>query len=67
MIELKGMRGIVTGASSGIGLAIAEVLAGCGAEVYCISRTGKPKDASYVVPAGIHHLSGDISDYEQMK
>lgn len=67
MIDLKGMRGIVTGASSGIGLAIAEVLAGCGAQVYCISRTGKPKDASCNVPEGVHHLAGDISDYNQMK
>lgn len=39
MEELKGRAGIVTGASSGIGYAIAETLAGAGATVYVISRT----------------------------
>lgn len=67
MIDLHGCRGIITGASSGIGLAISEVLANCGAQVFCISRTGKPKDASTVVPAGVTHLAGDICDTAQMK
>lgn len=67
MIDLHGCRGIITGASSGIGLAISEVLASCGAQVFCISRTGKPKDASTVIPAGVTHLAGDICDTAQMK
>lgn len=67
MIDLHGCRGIITGASSGIGLAISEVLATCGAQVFCISRTGKPKDANTVVPAGVTHIAGDICDTEQMR
>ena len=44
MLELKDYVGIVTGASSGIGLAIANSLAEAGATVYIISRTGKVKE-----------------------
>ena len=43
-LELKGKTGIVTGASSGIGFQIANVLAEAGAAVYAISRTGAPKE-----------------------
>ena len=39
MKELEGRVGIVTGGSSGIGYAIANVLAENGAAVYVISRT----------------------------
>ena len=39
MKELEGYAGIVTGASSGIGLAIANSLAEAGATVFIISRT----------------------------
>lgn len=60
------MRGIITGASSGIGLGIAKVLAGEGHTVYCISRTGKPKDPSEKAIEGIIHLKGDITDSAQM-
>ncbi|MFQ9703887.1 MAG: SDR family NAD(P)-dependent oxidoreductase [Enterocloster clostridioformis] len=44
MNELEGRIGIVTGASSGIGYAIANVLAESGAVVYAISRTGAVKE-----------------------
>nr|WP_321299392.1 SDR family oxidoreductase [uncultured Sphaerochaeta sp.] len=67
MIDLQGRRGIVTGASSGIGLAISEVLAECGAQVFCVSRTGKPKDESSKVPELVTHIAGDICDAQQMK
>ena len=67
MIDLHGYRGLITGASSGIGLAISEVLAAAGAQVYCVSRTGKPKDVTYKVPEGVTHLCGDICDTQQMK
>lgn len=43
-LELKGKTGIVTGASSGIGFQIANVLAEAGATVYAVSRTGAPKE-----------------------
>lgn len=44
MKEFEGRTGIVTGGSSGIGYAIANVLAENGATVYVISRTGKEKE-----------------------
>ena len=39
MFDLKGRRGIITGASSGLGLAMANVLAEAGATVYALSRS----------------------------
>ena len=44
MLDLTGRRGIITGASSGLGLAMANVLAEAGAEVYALSRTGGVKE-----------------------
>ena len=38
-IDLRGMRGIVTGASRGLGAAIAAALADAGAEVHSLSRS----------------------------
>jgi NAD(P)-dependent dehydrogenase (short-subunit alcohol dehydrogenase family) len=71
MSTLQGRRGIITGASSGIGLATAAVLASEGAEVIVISRTGAPKNSTAgKTPAGvdnIHHFKGDITDYSAMK
>ena len=58
---------MITGASSGIGLATAQVLAEAGAKVYSISRTGKPKDENYVSHQNVIHLKGDITDSEEMK
>jgi len=66
MEDLSGYTGLVTGASGGIGLAIATFLAECGASVYCISRTGKPKDQDIQPAGGIHHLRGDICDQAAM-
>lgn len=43
MKEFEGRTGIVTGGSSGIGYAIANVLAENGATVYVISRTERKK------------------------
>jgi NAD(P)-dependent dehydrogenase (short-subunit alcohol dehydrogenase family) len=60
------MIGIITGASSGIGLAVAEVLAAEGHVVYAISRSGKPKDESVIVSKNIIHIKGDVCDSEQM-
>ena len=44
MFDLTGRRGIITGASSGLGLAAANVLAEAGAVVYALSRTGGVKE-----------------------
>lgn len=67
MRELEGRVGIVTGGSSGIGLAIANTLAEAGASVYIISRTGKTKEGYETSSKGTVNLKGDISDYESMK
>ena len=64
---LAGKAGIVTGGSSGIGFAVANVLAEAGATVYVISRTGAPKKDAGVSAEGVVHLKGDISDKEAMK
>lgn len=67
MEELKDRAGVVTGASSGIGYAIAETLAGAGATVYVISRTGTVKDDMPPSHPGVIHLKGDVTDYPAMK
>lgn len=61
------MVGIITGASSGIGLAIANVLAANGHTVYALSRTGKPKDESAPVASGITHIKADILEYDNIR
>lgn len=43
LYSLDGLRIIVTGASSGLGLHQAVTLANCGATVFALSRSGKPK------------------------
>ncbi|MDD3251570.1 MAG: SDR family oxidoreductase [Lachnospiraceae bacterium] len=67
MKELENRAGIVTGASSGIGYAIANTLADAGATVYVISRTGKVKEDVEPSHAGVIHIKGDVTDYDAMK
>lgn len=67
MFELKGSVGIVTGASSGIGYAVANVLVEAGAKVYAISRSGKVKNPEAVLMPGVIELQGDVCDYARMK
>lgn len=66
-LELKGKTGIVTGASSGIGFQIANVLAEAGATVYAVSRTGAPKEGVGTSSPGVIHVKGDIGDQAAMK
>lgn len=67
MGTLTGKAGIVTGGSSGIGYAIANVLAGEGARVWVISRTGGPKPGLAPSAPGVEHLRGDIGDRPAME
>lgn len=66
MKELKGRKGIVTGASSGIGYAIANVLAENGATVYAVSRTGTVKEGLSSSSPGVIHVKGDVTHREEM-
>ncbi len=65
--ELTGRVGIVTGASSGIGYAIANELADAGAVVYAVSRTGKVKEGLPESLPGVRHVKGDVTDFAQME
>ena len=67
MRELEGRAGIVTGGSSGIGLAISNALAEAGATVYIISRTGTTKEGFEESVEGTVHIRGDITDFTAME
>lgn len=63
LFSLQGKRIIVTGASSGLGLDQAIMLAQCGAEVFALSRTGKIKVAYEApVPETISFMQLDVTD-----
>jgi 3-oxoacyl-[acyl-carrier protein] reductase len=71
-MKLKGRMALVTGASRGIGRAIAQVLASEGAAVAVNYRSGKEKAEEVVkeiTAAGGRAvaLSGDVADYAQAK
>lgn len=61
------MVGIITGASSGIGLGTARVLAAEGHTVYAISRTGAAKDPNEPKNPRIIHVKGDVCNTEEMQ
>lgn len=66
MKELEGRTGIVTGASGGIGYAIANVLAENGATVYAVSRTGTVKEGLPPSTGGVIHVKGDVTRPDEM-
>ena len=67
LFDLKGRTGIITGASSGIGLGTANVLAEAGAKIYALSRTGGLKDPAEYCHENIIHIKADVCDREQME
>ena len=67
MFSLEGKRGILTGGSSGLGLATSQVLADSGAEVFVLSRSGKVKVDHRAQNPSIHHIQAEVSDYEEIK
>ncbi|UOR06593.1 SDR family oxidoreductase [Hymenobacter aerilatus] len=68
LFSLAGKRIIVTGASSGLGLDQAIMLAQCGAEVFALSRTGHIKVAyDAPVPDNISFIQLDVTDEAAVK
>ena len=70
-IDLTGQTAIVTGASAGLGMRFAKVLAACGAKVACTARR---KDKLYTLVGEIEADGGvaqafalDVRDAEQLK
>ena len=64
LFSLAGKRGIVTGASSGLGLAIVRLLAELGAEVYALSRSGRVKqEGAEPLPDSVRQVAVDVCDY----
>lgn len=61
--SLSGLRGIVTGGSSGIGKSIVLTLASAGAEVHVFSRSGKFKKDD-INSDKIRHHKSDVTDYK---
>lgn len=59
--DLSGQVALVTGASQGLGLAFARILAESGAKVIAMARRAPPIDHP-----NIHPVSADVTDHEQM-
>ena len=63
MFSLEGRRALVTGGSSGIGLAMASALAEAGAEVVLVARTaGTLESAAAEVGAGTTWIAADLAE-----
>lgn len=66
--SLKGLRVVVTGASSGLGLHQAISLANCGATVFALSRTGTPKvEVDTAIPENIYFDNLDVSSLPDIR
>lgn len=66
--SLKGLRIIITGASSGLGLHQAIALANCGATVFALSRSGTPKvDVDIAIPENIYFDKLDVSSLSAIR
>jgi gluconate 5-dehydrogenase len=61
-IDLDGTRALVTGGTSGLGLAMAEALAGAGAAVVITSRSAERAAATAARIPGVLGLAADASD-----
>lgn len=63
LFSMEGKRGIITGASSGIGLETAKVLSDAGAKVYDFCRTLRPENKY----PGVTQIEVDITNYNQVQ
>ncbi|GAB2826113.1 glucose 1-dehydrogenase [Actinocorallia aurea] len=62
--NLSGRVAVVTGASSGLGMWFAELLAGCGATVFAAARRRERLDALADRVAGVIPITCDVTDAE---
>lgn len=68
LYSLSGRTAIVTGASSGLGLSMAIMLAECGAKVYGLSRSGRPKvDVGRQLPENLIFGKLDVTSESDIK
>jgi NAD(P)-dependent dehydrogenase (short-subunit alcohol dehydrogenase family) len=67
LFDLSGRRALITGASRGLGLGCAELLAQAGAEVVLTGRTQKDLDAATASIPNSKGLVCDVTDAAQMK
>ncbi|MDX9747893.1 MAG: SDR family oxidoreductase [Paludibacter sp.] len=68
LYSLEGLRIVVTGASSGLGLSMAVMLAECGAWVIGLSRSGRVKiDYDGTLPANLVFGTMDVADEQSVK
>lgn len=68
LYSLKGLRVVVTGASSGLGLSMAVMLAECGANVIGLSRSGNVKiEYDGKIPETIIFDKMDVADENSVK
>jgi len=65
--SLEGKRALVTGASRGIGRAIAQELAGAGATVVIGYRTGRDEAEALAAELGGRAIQADVSSSEEAK
>src|SRR3990167_10361031 len=69
MFDLSGKTAIVTGANTGLGQAVAEALAGAGANIVAVGRTA-PTDTQAAVEAlgrGFLPIAADLSSLEPVE
>ena len=67
IVDLSGRRALVTGAASGIGLAIAGRLAGLGAEVVMVDLPGDLLDKASAGLPGTAALPADLADRDDVR
>lgn len=64
--SIQAMRGLITGASSGIGLALTRQLAAAGAQLLVTARRSSPLDmlvaSSQDLPGQVFAMAGDVTD-----
>jgi NAD(P)-dependent dehydrogenase (short-subunit alcohol dehydrogenase family) len=69
--NLNGKKVLITGASSGLGLAVAKQMAALGAEVIMAVRSGIPEKGEEVKQASgntkVHMLFVDLADFDSIK